>query len=247
MRHDISMQTRKELTAAVRKRYAGASRPEKITILDEFVKTTGYHRKHVLRLMRESSAPKAGPQPRRIYDLAVVEALTLVWEAGDRICGKRLKVALPCLVRSLEAHGHLTLDPDVHDRLLAISPATIDRVLAPVRAAGGRKRRRRKKPNAYQRQVPVRTHDGASKLRPGYFEVDFVVHNGGVTPGSCVHTFTWTDVGSGWTECVALVARQQHLVAESLDLLRPHLPIPMIGFDSDNDGAFLNETVVEYC
>ncbi len=52
------MQTRKELTAATRKRYEGASRPDKIRILDEFVKTTGYHRKHVLRMKSDSSVAK---------------------------------------------------------------------------------------------------------------------------------------------------------------------------------------------
>ncbi len=34
------------------------------------------------------------PRGRRIYDEAVKEAVILVWEASDRICGKRLKAAL---------------------------------------------------------------------------------------------------------------------------------------------------------
>ncbi len=247
MRHGIGMQTRKELTRVVRKRYKGASRAEKTRILDEFVKTTGYHRKHVLRLMSHEPTLKPRAEPKHVYDAAVREALTLVWEAGDRICGKRLKAALPCLVRSLEGHGHLKLDISVRERLLAVSPATIDRLLEPARAGAGRKRRHRKRPNRIQRKVPVRTHSGASELAPGYFEVDFVVHNGGVTPGNCVHTLTLTDVCSAWTECFALVARQQMLVTESLELIRPQLPIPLLGFDSDNDSAFMNDTLFAYC
>ena len=35
---------------------------------------------------------------RRIYDEAVREALIVVWEASDRICGKRLKAVLPSLI-----------------------------------------------------------------------------------------------------------------------------------------------------
>jgi hypothetical protein len=31
----------------------------------------------------------------RIYDEAVREALVVLWEAADRICGKRLKAILP--------------------------------------------------------------------------------------------------------------------------------------------------------
>ena len=45
--------------------------------------------------------------------------MILVWEAADRICGKRLKAALPHLVESMERHGHLDLDPRVRQRLLA--------------------------------------------------------------------------------------------------------------------------------
>ena len=36
--------------------------------------------------------PRIGPRPaRRVYDDAVREALIVLWEASDRICGKRLK------------------------------------------------------------------------------------------------------------------------------------------------------------
>ena len=33
------------------------------------------------------------------------QALIVVWEAADRICGKRLKAALPHLVESMERNG----------------------------------------------------------------------------------------------------------------------------------------------
>jgi hypothetical protein len=40
----------------------------------------------------------------------VREALILVWEASDRVCGKRLRPLIPILVESMERHGHLHLD-----------------------------------------------------------------------------------------------------------------------------------------
>ena len=84
-------------------------------MLDEFVAIVGCHRKHAVRLLKQGDKPtgQTVPKGQRIYDEAVREALTVVWEASDRICGKRLKAALPSMVESLERHGHLDLDPGV--------------------------------------------------------------------------------------------------------------------------------------
>ncbi len=30
----------------------------------------------------------------------------VLWEASDRICGKRLKPLMPALVKAMERHGH---------------------------------------------------------------------------------------------------------------------------------------------
>src|SRR6185503_9310335 len=49
---------------------------------------------------------------------------------------RRLVPFLPKLVPLLERHGHLTLTDAVREQLLAISPATADRLLQPARAAG---------------------------------------------------------------------------------------------------------------
>lgn len=48
----LSMATRKELAAAAGVRYRRADRAKKARILDEFVDITGFHRKHVMRLLR---------------------------------------------------------------------------------------------------------------------------------------------------------------------------------------------------
>ena len=45
------MAGRIELLAALSTRYGGARRLERSRILDEFAAVTGYHRKHVIRLL----------------------------------------------------------------------------------------------------------------------------------------------------------------------------------------------------
>ena len=97
----------------------------------------------------------------------------MLWEASDRICGKRLKPLIPTLVEAMERHGHLRLVPEVRAALLSISAATIDRALREIRvAAGGRSRRRTAPSAAIRRSVPIRTFTGWLDPSPGFFEAD---------------------------------------------------------------------------
>src|SRR6185503_4073375 len=160
MMRRISMAARDELVAAIAGRYAQGDRAERGRILDEFAAVTGFHRKHAMRLLRAGQVTRrCGPRPgRRIYDEAVREALIVIWEASDRICGKRLRPLLPVLVEAMERHGHLRLAPEVRISLLTMSAATMDRALRVVREqAAGRARRRAAPSAAIRRSVPVRT------------------------------------------------------------------------------------------
>jgi len=244
------MATRRELTEAIGDRYREGSRAEKRAILTEFVAVTGYHRKHAIRVLlstgrdRNAQAPRA---IRRLYDEAVRQALVILWEASDRVCGKRLKSLLPVLVEALERHGHLQLDSSVRTQVLTASAATIDRLLKPARA-GMRKRGARRPGTALiRRQVPVRTFAEWDDPPPGYVEGDLVAHCGTQAAGSFVHTLTLTDIATGWTECVPLVVRQAGLVIEGLEQLRTMMPFSLLGFDVDNGSEFLNETMIAYC
>ena len=246
---EISTVTRTELLRAIRGRYREASKRDKSRMLDEFVAIAGCHRKHAVRLLNQAgqdNSERPVPRGKRIYDEAVRQALIAVWEAADRICGKRLKAALPSMVQSLERHGHLDLDPDVRERLFSASASTIDRLLTPVREQAGSRRRvkRRKKMGS---RVPVRTFTDWNEPMPGYLEIDLVAHNGGVASGAFIHSLVVTDVSSGWTEAVPLLAREQSLVVEGLEAISRVFPVPVRGIDSDNDSVFINETLVSYC
>jgi hypothetical protein len=91
-----------------------------------------------------------------IYDAAAKQALVVLWEASDRVCGKRLKPLLRLLVPALERHGHLKLDDVIRSRVLSMSAATIDRLLRTARSATRAKKPRRVTPEI-RRRIPVRT------------------------------------------------------------------------------------------
>src|SRR5689334_21226419 len=108
------------------------------------------------------------------------------------------------LIESLERHGHLRLSSVARSALLDISAATIDRLLRPVREAGGRLRRRRwGLGTAVRQSVPVRTISDRGEPPLGYVECVLVEHCGREPEGSFVHSLTLTSIHSGWTQCAA--------------------------------------------
>ncbi len=185
----------------------------------------------------------------RVYDEAFRRALIVLWEAGDRVCGKRLKALLPILMEAMERHGHLDLDGALKAKLLQASAATIDRVLRTTRGEmDGQRRRRVGVGAAIRRSIQVRTFADWRDPSPGFFEVDMVEHCGGPKhDGNFVHTLVLTDIASGWTECVAMPVRNQSLIVEAFEKVANELPFPMAGIDTDNDSAFMNQTVFDYC
>ena len=243
------MTTRKELVEALRARYCSAAPGDKVKILDEFVALTGYHRKHAIRALREGKPAKQAQARNRLYDEAVHQALTILWEAADRVCGKRLKALIPMLVDAMERHRHLDLDPVIKTKVLQVSAATIDRVLADARShIDGQRKRRSGVGAAIRRSIPVRTFADWRDPAPGFFEIDMVEHCGGPkTDGDYVHTLTLTDIASGWTECVAMRVRDQMLVIEAFEKVASELPFAMLGVDSDNDSTFMSQAVFDYC
>src|SRR6476469_592710 len=219
----ISMGARREVVSAVTERYRSAKRAEKGRMLDALCATTGWHRKHAVRALRqhETVGPggvEATRKRRRRYGATIKDALTALWEASDRVCGKRLVAMIPILLPALEQHGRLQLSEGEHGQLLAVSAATIDRMLGDVEvAAAGGRRRRAGFYSAIRREVPVRTFNDWKDPAPGFCEVDMVAHGGTLVAGSFIQTLTMVDVATGWTECLPLVNRDGILVVRAME------------------------------
>ncbi len=128
-----------------------------------------------------------------------------------------------------------------------MSAATIGRALKDVKAESRLPRRRGVAGTALRRSVPIRTFDDWGDPAPGHIEVDLVSHSGPVAKGSFAWTFVLTGIATGWTECAPLLVREQTLLTAVLDEVRKLLPFPLLGFDTDNDSVFINETVRDYC
>jgi len=134
----MSRRSKREYIEAVFLRYRHASREKKTLILDEFCETLGCHRKHAIRILRgfkRFTAPKPKKRGRSpVYRAKeILEPLKRIWRAANLPCSKRLKAILPLwLAGYSQSFGPLS--PQVIKALRSISPATIDRVLKPVRS-----------------------------------------------------------------------------------------------------------------
>ena len=155
---------------------------------------------------------------------------------------------IPALLPALIQHGRLEVDAALHERLNAVSPATIDRLLEPIRLAAAKGRRRAAgQSSAIRRSVPIRTFGDWDDPVPGYVEVDFVAHCGPQLSGSFVQTLVLTDIATGWTECLPVLTRDGTLVIDAIAKARELFPFRLCGVDFDNDSAFMNERVVKWC
>src|ERR1700680_1433473 len=122
---------RADLTNAIRRRYRSATSKEKRKILDEFIAITGYHPKSAIRVLNGRPTTKRRQTRIRpsLYDEAARAALIVLWEASDRVCGKRLRALVPILLPALERNGHLKLGEAIRPKILSMSASTIDRLL----------------------------------------------------------------------------------------------------------------------
>ena len=247
----LSMAERRAVTKQMARRYQKAPRGQKSKILDELCALTGWTRRHARRALTQaiSGRPQPARRPRpRIYGEDVVEPLRFVWAALGGPAGKRLAPFMAEALQALERHGELRCSAEVRGKLLRISAASIDRLLAPERARLRVRGRSGTKPGSIlKRQIPIRTFAEWDDRRPGFCEVDLVAHDGGDPRGEFCQTLDLVCVATGWTEPRALRNKAQRWVHEALVEITGSLPFPLRGLDSDNGAEFINAHLFAWC
>ena len=241
------LQSRREYLEAIGQRYQKATRKEKSIILGEFCATCGYNRKYAIRLLRKEPlpAPNRKPGPVPIYAKEqLLLPLKRIWFATDQMCSKKLNAAIPLWLPFYEGEYEPLL-PDVRQKLIAMSAATIDRLLKPLRALYKKGRCSTKPGTLLKNQIPIKTHNW-DVTKPGYFEADTVAHCGNSMSGDFVFSLTFTDIFSGWTENRAVWGKGSQGVLRQIRNIEEKIVFPVLGFDCDNGSEFLNHHLVKY-
>jgi hypothetical protein len=264
----LTIHVRRAMTKQISQRYQKSSKKQKGHILDEFCATTGYTRSYA-RFILHNWGRKVkltlngvrtfyligGPRKKqtrlhttRIYDHHVKKALKLLWAIADGICGKRLAPFIRETLPILERYEEIIVDHQTRQKLLAISPATIDRLLKSERAKFNLKGRSTTKPGTLlKHQIPIRTFSQWDEDKPGFVEIDLVSHDGGTPRGEFIQTLDLTDICTKWTETRAVKNKAQRWVFEALQDIITRLPFDLLGIDSDNGGEFINAHLLRYC
>jgi len=233
-------------------RYRKASKKERSAMLDEFVRTTGYHRKHATAVLNGRRERVPGPirRPRRaVYGAEVSAALAILAELFDHICSKRLRAAMDVEVPRLYEAGALQVSPECYEKLLAVSPSTMDRLRAGHQRRPGKRRGFTKPGTLLKDRIPIRTWADWTEDRPGFCEIDLADHSGGRIIRGSDHAWTLcsTDINTTWTECVAVPNKAQVHVFDAIQRVRQRLPFALLGIDSDNGAEFINDQLYRYC
>jgi len=246
----VTRRSIEEYAEAVRRRYCRAAKKAKTEILNEFVATTGMHRKAVIRSLNQMGRPgvnKKRGRPR-LYGPETMAALKVVWEITDCLCSKRLQPFLPELVGILKRCGELAMTGEIEAQLCQMSPSTIDRALRRWRGSGIRRGLSTTKPGTLlKNSIPIRTFSEWNENKPGYLEADLVAHCGDSAEGFYLTSLSTVDVATGWCEPVAVWGKGQERVGGAVYHVRKQLPMPMLGLDSDNGSEFINQSLYNYC
>ena len=244
-------QTDDKYLALLKARYRKASKKERSTILDEYVSTTGHHRKYAIGVLsgKRKRAKHPVRRPRRtIYGDEEARALLVLSDLFDGICSKRLRAAMNIELPRLYEQGFLHINPVCYQKLIQASPATLDRLLTGRRLQVRKSRGFTKPGTLLKHHIPIRTWADWTEDRPGFCEMDLVDHSGGITIRGADHAWTlcFTDVKVTWTECVATPNKAQVHVCDAIGRARERLPFPLLGIDSDNGSEFINDQLYRY-
>src|SRR3989338_6048413 len=199
----MSPQSKKEYLKTVWLRYKKtSSKAEKTKILDELCTNCRFNRKYAIRrlrnfkiLRRKMVRHKPGPKPK-YQQPEFLAVLKEIWITANLPCSKRLKAILPIWLPAYQQEFG-SLEFEILKKLSKISPASIDRVLRPIRHLYRGKGRSATKPGLLlKHHIPIQT-DQWDERKPGFLEADTVHHCGTSLAGIYAVTVNTVDIPTG--------------------------------------------------
>jgi len=231
----------------LRPRYRRVCKGKKGEILDMVQESLGVSRRQARRLLepRANGRPKTplrAGRPGKYQDAEFKRVLKELWRTMRYMCSRHMKSAIPEWLPSIEQGRGNEFPEHIKERLISISPATIDRILKPYKGLKGKSLTRS---GSFRDEIPIQENVWNIEI-PGFFEADTVAHCGGSTRGEYINTLMMADIATIWTEARAVFGKGSTQMVYSIEDIEIHLPFDIRGYDSDNGTEVLNQHVLRY-
>lgn len=256
-----TMQAKRSIVKTNVPLYQQGTKKIKTLVLNELAPILDYHRKHLSLLMR-STGKTYYPVPgvklvsdptlifmhlrgrKKRYSQEIITPLAILWKLAH-YCSSIHLVHFIRLNQDLifkRWSYFKDLPESIKDRLLTISPATVDRRLKPIKEKERLTHRYRRNPYAsiLKKAIPVQPFFAKPKARLGYIESDLVHHCGETSRGHYIHTLTTTEINTDWTELRAVRNRARIWTARALKDVQATTPFTITDLHIDNGAEFIN-------
>jgi hypothetical protein len=262
-----TMKAKRSIVKTNAKLYQKGSKKTKTVILNELVQMLRYSRKHLIVLLKSTGQVRYTPQGIKLvgdptvsyvhlrgrkkrYTKEIIPPLAILWRLAH-YCSSIHLVHFIRLNQDIifnRWHYFEDLPASIKERLLTISPATVDRLLKPIKEKEHLKHHYRRNPYAsiLKKKIPVEPYFAKPKGRLGYVESDLVHHCGNTTRGHYVHTLTASEINTDWTELRALRNRAQVWTKQALKNIQTTMPFVIKDIHVDNGSEFINAHIYNF-
>lgn len=238
-----------KLTQKLLKEYKKAKKKEKGKILAKYCKLTGVTRNAASkRFWRKIKKPnpailkikgrKRGP--KKVYGSLCKKIIEKCWYLSGCVCAEKLHPMLNVYIKQLKQNNKLrskAVKPKIK-LVKNMSLGTLKNIVSQFPKIGSKKHKGNSK---IFKQVPIIANFGKhARTGPGYIEVDFVEHNGGLSSGRFAITGAFVDLFSQWTARGAGWGKNQASVANIDKIVHQKIYHKIKHYHPDNSKPLLN-------
>lgn len=239
-----------ELTQRQAKEYKQATEKQKGEIITRYCQLTGVSRNLASKRFRSTmrnihprvlSEKKRGRKRgrKRKYTNIHKAVVRRCWELSGEICAERLHPDLAIYIDQLEKNDLLKYFGKRYiEETKKVSERTTKRMIADFPKT--KEKRSRKGKSDLYKQIPVQAHFGQNADKSGFFEIDYVEHNGGNSSDTFAITGTYLDVGPGWLARSASLGKGIRSVGRIHEKNEKKIHHRVHEYHPDNDRAILS-------
>ena len=243
----MSNEANTEYLNRVRDEYRKSSRREKSAILAHAIFVTGLTRKRLIRLLAQEPGQPTAKRGRnkKYHSPELLEHFKRLWFLMEQPCGKKLKILIPRLLPGYRKRMPSVTD-EVASKLTAMSAATLDRFLKPIRIQRGLCTTKMPTAHCYKTAVPLQAKDW-NITAPGFAQADTVSHCGESASGAFASTLTVTDLDSHWPQMRWVFTKHHTGIIQAIRDIEAQLPFQLTTLKFDSGSEFMNYGVVSFC